>query len=252
MIALLKSEARKLLTVRSTYVLTGLCLALTLFFGLYLEGLHKTRPVLDPGLLGSEVISAAQALALFIALVGLLMVTHEYRHNTITYTLTAARSRTQVLLAKTVIISLFALIVSLVLCTAAPYLAQLGLHLKGLSIVPQDLPLLQLLARSCFYVWGYAMIAMIAAFIFRNQVGALSFVLLFPGVENLLGLLLKDNAKYLPFNALSQLVRNAGVATGEGGALHLLTHVQAAEVVLAYVIGGWLIAWLLLTRRDAN
>jgi hypothetical protein len=137
-----------------------------------------------------------------------------------------------------------------VLCLAAPYLAQLGLHLKGLSLAPQDLPLLHLLARGCFYVWAYSMIAMIAAFLFRNQVGGLAFVLLFPPIEGLLGLLLKSNAKYLPFTALSRIVQDSPGARGLSGTL--LTHVQAAEVVVAYIIAGWFVAWILLLRRDAN
>jgi len=249
MIPAIRAEFRKLMTLRSTYVIIGSCIAITVFFAFYLEGYRSTADVALPTKLASAVTSAAQALGLFIALAGVLLVTHEYRYNTIMYTLSAARSRTQVLLAKIVVVSVFSILLTLFVCSLAPWLTQLGLQAKGLSLVPQDFPIFDLLMKSAFYGWGYSMIALIIAFIVRNQVGALGFLFLFPGLgELLLGLLLKNNAIYLPFSALGSVIRNGGAMLGQ--VPFPLT--KSVGVVLAYIVGGWLVAWILLMRRDAS
>jgi len=249
MIPAVRAEFRKLLTLRSTYVIIGSCIAITIFFAFYLEGYRSTADVALPAKLASAVTSAAQALGLFIALAGVLLVTHEYRYNTIMYTLSAARSRTQVLLAKIVVVSVFSISLTLFVCILAPLLTQLGLQAKGLSLAPQDFPIIDLLMKTAFYGWGYSMIALIIAFIVRNQVGALGFLFLFPGLgELLLGLLLKNNAIYLPFGALSSVISNGGAMLSQVP----LPLTKAVQVVLAYIVVGWLVAWILLMRRDAS
>jgi ABC-2 type transport system permease protein len=247
----IRAEFRKLLTVRSTYIIIALCVLITIFFSFYLEGFRQAANVTSADKLASEVTSAAQALGLFIALAGLLLFTHEYRYSTIMYTLTAARSRTTVLLAKIIVVSIFAIILTTIVCAAAPYLTQLGIHAKGLTLSPQTFPFRDLLTRSIFYGWGYSMLALIITAIVRSQVGAIAILFLLPGLgESLLGLLLKQNAKYLPFNALGSILRDVPSAAINSGAA--LSHSSATMLVLSYIIGGWLIAWVLFLRRDAN
>ncbi len=251
MIPAIRAEFRKLLTVRSTYVIIALCALITIFFAFYIEGFRQTANVTSADKLASEVTSAAQALGLFIALAGVLLFTHEYRYNTIMYTLTAARSRTTVLVAKIIVVSVFAIVLTAIVCAAAPYLTQFGLHAKGLTVSPQTFPFSDLMIRSVFYGWGYSMLALIITAIVRSQVGAIAILFLLPGLgESLLGLLLKQNAKYLPFNALSSILRDAPSAAINAGAT--LSHSTATLLVLSYIVGGWLIAWVLFLRRDAN
>ena len=90
MFASLKAELRKLLTVRSTYIITALAFALVTFYAFYIEGFKADAARLhNPGLLASEVTGAVMTVAIFGALIGVLLMAHEYRYSTIVYTLTS-------------------------------------------------------------------------------------------------------------------------------------------------------------------
>lgn len=247
MFASLKSEFRKLITVRSTYVIFGLATLLVVFFAFYAEGLRVTPSALaNPQLLASEAKQAVLTVGMLGALVGVLLVTHEYRYNTIMYTLTASNSRTKALLAKLLVVSGFAVVFSLFMGVLSPVLTLAGIHAKGLTLVPQHIPFGSLLWEVLFLGWGYAMFAFIFAAVVRVQVGAVSTMFLVPAMaEPLLGLLLKKDAVYLPYNALQSIVQPNGD----------LTHISAARavlVVLAYLVTGWLISWQLFLHRDAS
>ena len=243
MMPAIKSEFRKLITVRSTYVILGFSLLLELFFALYATGYKADVADLHSHtMLASEVTSAISALAVFGSVAAVLLVTHEYRYNTIMYTLTAAKRRTNVWLAKIFIISVFAIVFSLVVGLLSPWLANVGVHLHGHTLVSQNLPLRNLLMRAVFYGWGYSMLALIVAMLIRIQVGSMAALFLIPTtVENLLGLLLKNNQVYLPFSALSAVVEKGHIS-----------YSHAALVALAYIVGGWIIAGIFFIRRDAN
>src|SRR5665213_1030095 len=190
MIAATKAEIRKLLTVRSTYIIFTLSVLLAVFFAFYADGLRAGQTVHDPSKLAGEVTSAISAVALLGALVGVLLMTHEYRYNTIMYTLTSSRNRTRVLLAKIIAVSLFAVVFSLVLAVLSPSLAYLGIHVKGLHLVHQVFPVWSLLWRSIFVGWGFAMLGLLLSVIIRSQVGTIATLFLVPStVEQLLGLL---------------------------------------------------------------
>ena len=88
----------------------------------------------------------------------------------------------------------------------------------------------------------------VLAAIIRQQVGAIAAFFLIPALgEQLLSLLLKDNRIYLPFTALTQVTmpESAGVQNA-------LSPGKAAFVVVLYIVVGWLVAWYLFLRRDAN
>jgi ABC-2 type transport system permease protein len=253
MIPAVRAEFRKLFSVRSTYFIMGLCLAVILLFALYIDGYRASATdALNPGLLASMMTDVASFLGLFIAFGGVLLMTHEYRYTTIMYTLTAARSRSHVLLAKFVTVSVFAILLTVLICLVTPLLAQLGIHAQGLNLVAQSIPYRDVLGHAAFYGWGYSMFALIAAVLLRNMFGTLGFMLLFPGLgETLLGLLLKGNAKYLPFNALSASLQATVVRRGID-TTSVLSQSHATLVALIYMVGGGLVAWILFLKRDAN
>ena len=75
-------------------------------------------------------------------------------------------------------------------------------------------------------------------------VGTIAAFLIAPDiVQNLLALVIKDNARFLPFSAMQQII---------GSGMQQLSPVKALLVTAAWLLGGWLIAWLLFLRRDAN
>jgi len=247
MLSSLKAEFRKLLTVRSTYIIFGITVLLVIFFAFYAEGIKATTEALyNPGLLVSESKQAIMAVGLLGAMVGVLLVTHEYRYNTVMYTLTASNSRTKVILAKLLTVSAFAVVFSLVVGSLSPALTYLGIHLKGHALVHQVFPVWDVLWRVVFVGWGYAMLGFIFASAIRIQVGAISAMFLVPAmVEPLVGLLLKQNAVYLPFNDLQTVLMHQGT-------LKTISVANAAWLFVIYVVGGMLITWQLFVRRDAN
>jgi ABC-2 type transport system permease protein len=240
----LRAEFRKLFTIRSTYILLFVCLAIAIFFAFYAEGLKVTKPVLDPHYLYSEVSSAVTSLSFLLSMVGVMLVTHEYRYNTIMYTLTSSNNRLKVLLAKIVAFSFLMIVATIFFGALAPALTTLGLHIKGVHIVAQSLPFWDTAWRSVFYGWAYGMLAFGLAVIIRNQVGAIISLFAIPStVEPLLSLAIHDNVKFLPFTALNNVTMLASKQMAPS---------KAAIVVAIYVVVVLAIAIVLFKRRDAN
>jgi ABC-2 type transport system permease protein len=247
MFAALKSELRKLLTVRSTYVISGIAALLIAFFAFYASGYRASAAsLMDVHLLKSQVEQAILAVGLLGSIVGVLLVTHEYRYNTIMYTLTSSNSRTKSFVAKLVAVSIFSFVFTLAAAILSPLLTEAGIAVKGSHLIPQAIPLVTLFWKVLFVGWAYGMLSFVFAMVVRIQVGAISTMFLVPAmVEPLLGLLLKKNAIYLPYNALGSILQT-------NPSLAHISVMAAVGVVSAYVLGGWLIAWQLFLRRDAQ
>jgi len=246
MLSALKAEFRKIFSVRSTYVIFALSIVLTGVFAFYVDGLRAGDTVHDPGKMAGEVVNAVNALVTLIALFGVLLVTHEYRYNTIMYTLTSSKSRTRVFVAKIIAISVVAILLSLFFSVLSPSFAYIGLKLKGLNLVHQVIPYHDLLWRVVFTGWAFSMLALIIALIIRNQIGSVASLFLIPGtIEALLGLILKNNVAYLPFTATLGVIQHSSEH-------HLLSYSHEAIIAAVYVVVGWIIAWMLFLRRDAN
>ncbi len=251
MMGQIRAEARKILTVRSTYFIIGLCLLITIFSAFYVEGYRSGGLVSNPNKLVSQVTSAAVTLSLLLSFIGILLVTHEYRYGTIMYTLTSTRNRLQVLGAKIIVVSLLSLLLTGFFCSIAPLLTFIGIELRGAELVSQNMPSWDLVWRVLFYGWGYAMLGLLLATLIRNQVGTFAFLFIFPAtVEALLSLLLKEKVAYLPFTAL-QSVLQSNLASSLGQASPL-SHGQSALIFLGYLLLGWVIAGLLFVKRDAS
>jgi ABC-2 type transport system permease protein len=251
MMASLKSELRKLWTVRSTYFILLFALAIMGIFAFWVEGIKAgvggNSPVTDGFKTAKLIRDAVTSLGVFGAIVGILTFTHEYRYNTISYTLTASRSRLKSLLAKIISVSIFAILFTVYAAVMATILMHIALAIKGYHLSPQYFPH-DLWWRVVFVGWGYAMIGLLIAAIIRQQVGSIVAFLLFPTlIEQIVGGLLRNNRIYLPFTALQQVTGLEG-----GGNMPTLSHNKAALVFVGYLLVGWLIAGLLFIRRDAN
>jgi ABC-2 type transport system permease protein len=252
MIPAIKSELRKMLTVRSTYIYLGVALAIVALFAGFIEGFRSAPDALrNPHLLSGESTSAIVFVGLLLAFVGLLLVGHEYRYNTIMYTLTAQNRRYKVLLAKLVVISMFAVVSSLIVTFFSPLCTIIGAALHGHHIGPQVFDYWSVIWHCVFCGWGYAMYGFVLAVLLRNQVGAIVTFLMFPLIgENLLTLLLKHAAKYLPFTALQAVVLGVEQPSGIGG--NHTSILQATTTTLVYVVIGLIVGSMLFIKRDAN
>ena len=241
MIALLRAECRKLLTVRSTYIISIIALLLIGFLSFYIEGFRGMIPF--PNWFMSLIGNVSTTISIFVAIVAILLMGHEYRHNTIMYTLTSANSRTKVMFAKIITVIGYALSLTVIAWVLAVFAYWLGVTLSPNELQQWITPTIEWSGvwRGAFFVVGFGLIGLLLAFLFRNLVGAIAALFILPTVEGLLSPLLKDNVRYLPFSMLEQ------VHSGMVGAPR-----TAAFLFLAYLAAAWLIAWYLFTRRDAN
>jgi len=245
MIPILKAEFRKLWTVRSTYFLFGFTFLITgPLLGLWAYGYKNVGTAnMTPNALLDYLFAVVGVASVFLSIRTILHVGHEYRYNTITYSLTATNRRFKLFLAKW----LSALGFSLVSATLTVLLGLVCLHIgwawHGVHPMTQHVALGNFLLRSLVTVWGEVTYAFIIAVLVRNLIGAIVAVLVLPTtLENLLSLLLHGNVKYLPYTALGNI-------TDTGSKVSLAS---GLTVVSAYVVAGMLVAYLLFQKRDAN
>lgn len=288
MIATLKAEFQKLLTVRSTYVISGLLIFLTPLF-VYLDtsaiyvpkdsgpaessaNIQAPPPAdtsqteqssdkppelikskdLPKDKLANNISGSIGAVALF-AVLAILLMAHEFRYNTIAYTLTAANSRSKVLLSKMIVVITSTAVLTtlmILLTVAATYLA---VHIKGLNLPQQDIDWVAVPARLLAYLLSFSLLGLALITLLRNLTAAIVAIFMLPIVDSILaGLLRKNNIEptdWLPFSALDRISSslNNGVADTS------LPSVSRAVLTFgAYLIIIWAVSWYLFLRRDAN
>jgi ABC-2 type transport system permease protein len=181
-----------------------------------------------------------------------LSITTEYRFGTIKSTFLAAPRRPAVLLAKTALVAVLGLLVGVVVALASFYLA------KALAASPPE-PLQLSTTDDLRQVLGYGPLFAIAGVIavavgsmIRQSAGAVTILLLWPLlIERLLSLIpgAEDFGPWLPFTAADRWVAPAtGFFAGEGSGP---TPIQGLLAFAAWALLLWLIAMVLLQRRDA-
>jgi ABC-type transport system involved in multi-copper enzyme maturation permease subunit len=247
MIATLKSEFRKLFTVRSTYAIFIISLLIVALFAGYGDGFRATANGLQrPEVLMTESFNAIVFGGLLLAFVGLLLVGHEYRYNTIMYALTDSNRRYKVLLAKFLAVSTFAVVTSLILAFFSPLCTLIGAHLHGVHVAAQHFDYWSVIWRCAFVGWGYAIYAFILIFIMRNQVGSIVTFLMIPLIgESIISHIFTKSAQYVPFGMLQ------AVAAPQDLGNHT-TSSHAVIVALVYMAVGLLVGTVLFLKRDAN
>jgi ABC-type transport system involved in multi-copper enzyme maturation permease subunit len=250
MLTNLQSEFRKLFTVRSTYCVLLIAFALE-FLVFWLAKGYKINPANErlalhnPHFLANQILVSSNVVGLLAAIVVVLFVTHEYRYNTIMYTLTASKNRNRVFFSKLIVVSVFSLLFGVVFAMLAPLLTRWGLAAHHIALIHQTFILRSVAWRTLFNSWGGAMLVAMIALIIRNQVGAFAVVFLLPTViEGLLSQWLNSYSVYLPFSSL-------GVLTSPSAPSNL-SFAHAALVGLAWIVGSGIVAWALFQTRNAN
>lgn len=242
MMPAIRAEFRKLLTVRSTYIIAALGLALVVAYALLVEGVHGYATTIQPDKLQNMLLATGGLLGVFVALIGVLLIAHEYRYNTIIYTLTNTNDRSKTLAAKLIVIVAFSVAYALLAMVVATVSMYMGLAIKSYHISPQDLEVWSILWRCLATVVGYGLLGLALGLLFRNIVGAIVTLFIVPTtVEPLLGFWLKDNARYLPFSASDQIISNGN-----------LTSIEGLWVFALWLGAALAAAWYLFYRRDIN
>lgn len=239
---LVRSEALKLSTVRTTWLMLGIGLLIEgLFAGLYvgLAPLTEIGPIV-------EVQTGTGLLMLLVLVLGVLAITTEFRHGTASTTFLAAPRRWPVMAAK-----LTAVLGAGVLAGLAFVAVNAGLSLPLFSSREGSLPSTGDVVS--IYAGVVASFALLCAFglgvgaIVRNQVGAIIAALAFFFVLSPLPELLPGNiGDYFPAQAIGSL-HGLPEATEDG-----LGQVAGGLVLAAWSAGLFLLGAALTRRRDLN
>ena len=247
----LEAEVRKLMTVPSTYAAAALALVVSAGMAIYLTGSVATSSdIAKSTFLATKVADTTAIVAILGAVIGVPVITHEYRYNLLPHTLTATNSRNKVLAAKLAVLSAFAVALSLGVDLVALAASSMTAHLAhGHDLAPQTLAYGDLLWRTVLYGWGYAIAGMAIALLVRNQVGAVvtAFVLFGP-VEGILSSALGRWGYFLPFTALANVLGS----TLSNEALTSVSHQRAALAFLIDITVVLSAGWLGFLRRDAS
>lgn len=245
MIAELRAELRKLLSVRATYVIVIIAASIAAAVCFYAQG-YAANPanLQNPNYLAAQATGALSAVTIIGSLAGVLLLANEYRYNTILYAFTSSASRARVLLAKFVVVSGYMLVFGALICLLSIASTWLGVQVKGNELGAQSIVYSNLIWKAAYYAWGFGILALGLTAIIRNQVGAIMALFIIPLVaETFMALALKDNSSYLPFSALNTILFAAPDAD---------TTVKHLTVSLLTILGLWVVAFVSFVKRDAN
>lgn len=269
MIPALRYEWRRLWTIRSTYWLIALTLAIQGAFTLIgawaassADGLFDAEEVVSQIVtLGASIGLSPLVTAYIIAMFGVFSFGHEYRYGTIRATLTAVPDRTAVFVAKMVVTALLAGLLSLLCCLIGMFWSLLFVETDGAL---SSGGVWKVVLGATLYTMLFGLCGLAVAGLVRNQTGALALILLFPLViENVLGVILRlfatladnnvdDIAKVFPFDAGAQMfARPSADLINEAFGYEPFGPVTGGLVMLAFTAALLVGAYGLFRRRDA-
>ena len=244
MTGLLDSEWLK---IRTTRTLLWYLLGLVVIVGIAVAGQVANAPdfVLESEEGFIDTLEASTAATFFTLLFGIIGMTGEYRHATITHTFLATPVRDRVVAAKVItyagaglLLGLFALLVTFAM--ALPWLAAKD---ADPALLDREVGLFLVGVLATAALWG----ALGSAFgsVLPNQVGAIVVALLWLLIiEHILAGLLPEIAPYTPGGAARGLMRIDGE--------DVLPMWSAAAVTLGYIVALAGIGARLVIRRDVT
>mgnify|MGYP006146577103 CR=1 FL=1 len=255
MLTTLRAEFKKLLTVRSTYILMIVALVIAAFFATYVFGYRgNMQQASSPSFLTDIFQVTLGVFTTFGAIISILLMAHEYRYNTILYTLTWNKSRVKVLLAKAFTVLSLMTVGGLLVLAVSYAGVHLGLSLRSASMGPQNFELFDMAWRYAAYVWGYGLIGLIFGVLLRSVVAAIVAFFMIPALEGILGgLLLKEDAKYLPFRVLDSIpTTGAADSLAATSGFSMLSSEKAVTTAALYLLILGVVATVLFIKRDAS
>ncbi|MCX6396554.1 MAG: ABC transporter permease subunit [Propionibacteriales bacterium] len=262
-------EWTRIRTLRSTWWLTGLAIFLgigisTLFAwaihhdftngGVTSEDLDQLGPVVVTQLAASGEIPSV--ICFVLAILGIFAWGHEYRHGMIRASLTALNSRTQLWVAKFLVVGAWVAVVAAVTLIGSGVVASFFLR-DYVDVFSGDT--WQIIGRQVLYGVVLTWLAMAFTSITRSQAFALVSIFLWPFlIETLINVFfrlvpgLRDHTELLrfrPFDAGGRLVDAFNDPTGTFG--DPLSAWGGLVVFGGTAVVGMVASYLLFTRRDA-
>jgi ABC-2 type transport system permease protein len=245
MTQVINSELFKLRTTRTFLVLSAVALALVIVPSILICAFVNFSGEDNP----NEILAFAlgpllRALALVI---GVLAVTNEFRHGTITPTLLVVPNRTRLMLAKLVAVLALALVLGLIANAGLVAAAALFGALRDFDAGEDALALL---AGGTVATALNAALGVGIGVLVRNQVGAVVGILIYGFIlENLIGLIPRVD-DFLPKYGLGGV--SSGLSGANPGDADLLGQVPAGGLLALYVAIVWAIGLLVMRQRDVT
>lgn len=271
MISSLRSEMRKIATTRAWWLnaivmfvymaVLGVIMAASFVLGARASEnagalIPGGSPVLDPRDIALSVYTLAVSLGyIFPAILGVLVVTTEFRHRTITPTLLSQPNRSVVLSAKLLAVVPYAVVVAISGVAGTVIGGGLALAVLGEPTFLSDSATQRAVLLSVVALVIWAVVGVGIGAVLTNQIAAIVVLLVFTQfVEPLLRLLLaqfdvtEPLSKFLP-GAAGEAIVGSSLYTSSGLA-ELLSPWQGAVVLVAYAVLFAIAGRLTTFRRD--
>jgi ABC-2 type transport system permease protein len=251
-IALLQAERRKIFTVKLWW---GMLLGSMAFAAIAVvaqiatAGTARSQQLpLNTSQTQHSIFASAGSSGIFALIVGIILITTEYRHLTSRPTFLFEPRRGRVIIAKLVMSAVIGLIyaigcVAVTVAIATPWLAA-----KNITIAWSAYGLVSVMAGVVASVAIYAVLGLGLGVLVRNQIaaviGAMAYLFV---LEPLIGVIpaIKEAYRFLPGGAASAVVQ-----TSRNPDVILLNQWQGGLVLLGWGLLFALIGWLLSVRRD--
>ncbi len=248
MIRLVHAEVHKLRSTRTALGLFVAVLVITLVpLGILVFALPKEW--LEEDGVGNFLSTASSLVPLVLLVFGILGMTNEYRHGTITYSYLVTPRRWQVMVVKLAVYGAVGILTMLVAVTLVYLLILLGGAVRGLEIDATGGSTLGDYTRHIVVAGLITTFGVGLGALFRSQVvtvaGALIWAL---AVENIIVILKPAVGRWLPFTVFDQVT-----ATQISGLpFDQLTRPEAFAVSLAYIAVVSVVAVFISLRRDVT
>lgn len=251
----LRAEVRKLLTTQVLFWLTALAVGLSALIACLISGFSQPGDAGTPGSPLDGVLNAAVGFgSLVAAVLGVIGITGEYRHLTVTPTFLSVPRRGTVVLSKLVTYLLTALLLG-VLCVGV------SLAIAGPWLGSKDFPVdvggdttRRIIVGGIVVVAIYGIIGVGVGALLRNQVAAVVGIVIYLFVaEPILSVIptVQKAYPYLPGGAASAVTQSPD-PTQQNPGVDLLEPWQGGLLLLAYGLVFAVLGWLLTTRRDVS
>ncbi len=243
---LIRTEVLKLRTIRSPWLLLG---GVPLLVIAGISGLVISNPgkLADAGTQANALAHVGIA-ALFTLAFGILAVAGEYRHKTITDSYLTTPRRAAVVGAKLIVYPVFGALAGLVASAVGLGVAAAWWSAKGVPFAWGNSMMWTAIGGGIAGCAAFAAIGVGLGALIRNLVGAIAIALAWIAVvEGIVGQLVGNLARWLPFNA------NQALSGGDGQdmlATHLLPRLGGGAVLVVYTALFAVAAIATSVRRD--
>jgi ABC-2 type transport system permease protein len=246
---LIRTEVLKLRTVRSPWLLLG---GVPLLVIAGISGLVTSNPgsLSDPAT-QSKALAHVGVAALFTLAFGILAVAGEYRHKTITDSYLTTPGRAPVVGAKLIVYAAFGALAGAAASIVGIAVAAAWWSAKGVSFDWGNSAMWTTIGGGIAANAAFAAIGVGVGALIRNLVGAIAIALAWVAVvEGIVGQLVGNLARWLPFSASQAL--GAGSGKGMVAAQQLLPRWGGGAMLAAYTAIFAIAALATSVRRDVT